>query len=188
MRAEVILVRHAQPLIPSPGGPDDYHRPLTDTGIAQAERLVDDLAHFKPSLIASSPYLRATQTIEPTARASGMPVQTDHALREWDSGLGPTPDYARHHAKSWANPHSTRPGGESLQQLTERATAALESLARQHPDGTVIVGSHGTFISRALVGFGLSTIDWSFSHAMPMPAIYHLHVTDRGIRATGPGL
>ncbi|MEV8442151.1 histidine phosphatase family protein [Actinosynnema sp. NPDC051121] len=188
MRAEVILVRHAQPLIPSPDGPDDYHRPLTEAGIAQADRLVEDLTRIRPSLIASSPYLRAIQTVEPTARAMGMPVQCDHDLREWDSGLEPTPDYARHYAESWANPHFARPSGESLQQLTDRATAILRSLARQHPNRTVVVGSHGTFIARALIGFGLTTIDWPFSRAMPMPAIYRLHFSDRGTQAIGPGL
>ncbi|WP_447007220.1 histidine phosphatase family protein [Saccharothrix isguenensis] len=188
MRAELILVRHAEPLLPSPGGPDDYHRQLTEVGIAQAERLIDGLVQTMPSVIASSPYLRAMQTVEPTARATGMTIQTHHDLREWDSGLEPTPDYARHYAESWADPHSARPDGESLQQLTDRATAVLRSLARQHPNGTVIVGSHGTFICRALVGFGFATIDWPFSHGMPMPAIYHIHFTDRGIRATGPGL
>jgi 2,3-bisphosphoglycerate-dependent phosphoglycerate mutase len=56
---------------------------LTKAGIVQAERLVEDLAQVKPSLIASSPYLRAIQTVEPTAQAVGMPVQTHHDLREW---------------------------------------------------------------------------------------------------------
>ncbi|HEX4222131.1 MAG TPA: histidine phosphatase family protein [Pseudonocardiaceae bacterium] len=60
---------------------------MTEAGIAQAELLVDDLAQTEPSLIASSPYLRAVQTVEPTARAVGMPVHTEHDLREWDSGL-----------------------------------------------------------------------------------------------------
>lgn len=188
MRADIVVVRHAQPLIPYPGGPDDYHRPLTEAGLAEAERLAEDLARLQPGLIASSPYLRAIQTVEPTARASGMPVHTDHDLREWDSGLEPTPDYARHYAKNWADPSVARPGGESLRQLTDRATAILRSLARQHPDRTVVVGSHGTFIARALIGFGLTTVDWRFSRTMPMPAIYRLRFTDRGTQATGPGL
>jgi 2,3-bisphosphoglycerate-dependent phosphoglycerate mutase len=154
MSADIILVRYTQPLIPSPGGPDDYHRPLTEAGIEHAERLVEDLAQVKPGPIASSPYLRAVQTVEPLACAVGMPVQT----------------------------------GESLRQLTDRATAIFRSLARQHQDRTVVVGSHGTFICRALVGFGEITLDWPFSRAMPMPAIYRIHVTDHGTQATGPGL
>jgi 2,3-bisphosphoglycerate-dependent phosphoglycerate mutase len=186
MRTEIILVRHAQSAIPYPGGPDEYHRPLTETGLAQAEHLVTDLADVTPSLIASSPYLRAVQTIEPFSQAMNMAIRSEHELREWDSGLEPTPDYLRHYTESWDNPHLARPGGESLHQFTERVATVLASLARQHPDGTVVIGSHGTFVSRALISFGVTTVDRSFIRSMPMPAIYRLHLTDHGVRATGP--
>ncbi|MGZ3142112.1 histidine phosphatase family protein [Lentzea chajnantorensis] len=188
MRAEVVLVRHARSTPPRRGGPDEYRRPLTTEGLAQAEHLVAHLAGIEPSLIASSPYLRAVQTVEPFARALGLPVRTGHDLREWDSGIDPTPDYARHYAESWANPHFARPGAESLHQLTARATAVLTSLAREHGDGPVVIGSHGTFVSRALVGFGVDTVDHSFSQAMSMPAIYRLRFTDHGVEVSGPGL
>ena len=176
----IVLVRHAESVYPTPDGPDEYHRPLTDVGLAQAEDLVEELAALEPDLVASSPYLRAVQTIEPVARAVGLPVHTDHALREWDFGIPPTPDYVRYYEESWADPDFARPGAESLRRLTDRATAALRALARH---GTVIVGSHGTFVSRALIGFGVP-VDWPFSRDMPVPAIYRIAGTD----ITGPGL
>lgn len=188
MRGEVVLVRHAESVRPRPGGPDEYRRPLTAAGIAQADGLVADLAWVTPALIVSSPYLRAVHTIEPFARAVGMPIRIERDLREWDSGVQPTPDYARYYAESWTNPHVARPGAESLDQLTERATAMLTSLARQHCGSTVVVGSHGTFVSRALVGFGLTTVDWMFSRSMPMPAIYRLRFDCGEVHANGPGL
>ncbi|MFI9381590.1 histidine phosphatase family protein [Kutzneria sp. NPDC052558] len=175
---EIVLVRHAESVVPTPDGPDEYRRPLTETGHAQAAHLIEELAAIKPDLIAASPYLRAVQTVEPLARALGLPVRTDHALREWDSGLELTPDYARHYEASWADPDFARPGGESLNQLTARAMSILRSFT-----GAVVIGSHGTFVARALAGFGVP-VDWPFSQAMPMPAIYR--ITDAGI--TGPGL
>lgn len=177
----IVLVRHAEPVYPTAGGPDDYHRPLTETGHAQASGLVAELSAVKPALIASSPYLRAVQTVEPLARALGRPVHTDHELREWDAGFEPTPDYVRYYEESWADPDFARPGGESLNQLTVRATKALAELAERY--GTVVVGSHGTFVSRALVGFGLP-MDWPRSRDMPMPAVYR--VADGEI--AGPGV
>jgi 2,3-bisphosphoglycerate-dependent phosphoglycerate mutase len=174
----IVLVRHAESVHPTPGGPDEYHRPLAETGLAQAEELVEELAALKPDRIVASPYLRAVQTVQPLAKALGLPVHTDHELREWDSGLEPTPDYARHYEASWADPSFARPGGESLNQLTERAVSILRSFT-----GTVVIGSHGTFVARALAGFGVP-VDWPFSDAMPMPAIYL--IADTGI--TGPGL
>ena len=181
MDGTILLVRHAVPHVPEAGGPDDHHRDLTEDGRRQAEALAAMLP--RPARIVSSPYLRAVRTVEPLARAYGMDVETDHELREWESGLEPTPDFARHYAASWADPAMARPGGESLQQLSARATAALGGLG-----GVVVVGSHGTFIARALVGFGVRGVDWPFAAAMPMPAVYELRFTRSGVVATGPGL
>lgn len=188
MPSEVVLVRHATPFTPERGGPDEYHRSLTEGGFEQAAQLTGELVAMQPAAVMSSPYLRAVQTVEPTARALGMAVRTRRELREWDSGFEPGPDYVRQHAQSWADPQFARPGGESLQQLSDRATSALISLARQHSRRTVVIGSHGTFICRALVGFGVE-VDWRpFSRAMPMPAIYRVSLTAHGARAAGPGL
>jgi 2,3-bisphosphoglycerate-dependent phosphoglycerate mutase len=41
----------------------------------------------------------------------------------------------------------------------------------------VLAATHGTFISRALFGFGMLA-DWTFWQRMPMPAIYRLRFTD----------
>jgi len=173
---DIVLVRHAQPFVPTPGGPDEYHRSLTEDGLAAAERLVELLAEPVPAAIVSSPYLRAVQTVAPLARALGLPIHTDHTLREWDHGLEPTPDYARHFAASWADPAFARPGGESLQAPTDRAVAALTAVAHEYPGRTVVVGSHGTFIAQALVGFEWADVDWSFARNMSMPAIYRVLV------------
>lgn len=143
-RCTIVLVRHAQPFMPEPGGPGDYERSLTPQGLSQAEKLATDWAMPEPALIVSSPSLRAIQTVEPLARLADLPVHTDPDLR-------------------------------------------VRSLAGEHPGGIVVVGSHGTFISRALLGFGRS-VDWPFCAAMPMPAIYRLHITEDQVVATGPGL
>ncbi|MEV6221742.1 histidine phosphatase family protein [Nocardia fluminea] len=85
-------------------------------------------------------------------------------------------------SENFATPHSVRADGECLDQLSRRAAAALFALADRHYDGTVIVGSDGTFIAQALVGFGF-TVDWEFTYAMPMPAIYRLDLTDDQVHA-----
>jgi 2,3-bisphosphoglycerate-dependent phosphoglycerate mutase len=163
----VYLVRHAAPVIPTPEGPDDMHRPLSAEGCEQARRLAPWLVALEPTRFASSPYPRAVQTIEPAARQCGLPVQTDRRLREWDSGLEPSPDFARFFAESWDDPDLARPGGESLRLLSARALAALDD----YRDGVTIIGSHGTFISRALAGCGLP-VDWDWHRSMPMPAVF----------------
>lgn len=187
VRSSIVLVRHARSVPPAPGGPGDYQRPLTERGRVQATGLTDCLADLEPGAIVSSPYLRAVQTLEPAARLLGLPVHIDERLREWDSGIEPAPDYKRHYAESWARPRWARPGAESLNELTERAVGALTDLADSAGRPT-LVGSHGTFISRALLGLGCSGIDWDFHRGMPMPAVYQLDFDIRGVHATGPGL
>ncbi|TLF98179.1 histidine phosphatase family protein [Nocardia cyriacigeorgica] len=188
MRPTVLLVRHADAGIPRADGPDDHHRALTSSGRDAARQLVPELLALGPTAVVSSPYLRAVQTVAPIAQAAGLAVRTDPALREWDSGIPPAPDYARWYAQSWAQPEMARPGGESLRQLSARAVSALNRWA----DGTcgpLVVGSHGTFIACALAGYGIAGIGWPFVRAMPMPAIYRLGFGPGGaVVVAGPGL
>lgn len=181
----LVLVRHAHPHLPAPDGPDDLHRGLTPEGEAEAAALAESLAATAPVRVVSSPYLRAVQTVRPLAAVLGLTVETDHDLREWASGIDPRPDYARFYAESWADPDRIRPGGESLADLSARAVDALTALAG---DRTVVVGSHGTFVARALVGFGLTGLGWEFCRRMPMPAVYRLCLGPGRVVARGPGL
>ncbi|WP_109529283.1 MULTISPECIES: histidine phosphatase family protein [Nocardia] len=189
MRSSIFLVRHAQSVPPTPNGPTEYQRPLTEEGRTQANQLADSLADLNPGVVMSSPYLRAIQTLEPSARQWNLPIHTDQQLREWDSGIEPTPHYERLYEQSWARPRWARPGAESLHELTERAVQTLTDIIEEPPPGCrVIIGSHGTFISRALIGLGFPGIDWAFQQAMPMPAVYRLQFGDSSVHAVGPGL
>ncbi|MBF6454304.1 histidine phosphatase family protein [Nocardia cyriacigeorgica] len=188
MRPTLLLVRHADAGIPRADGPDDHRRALTAAGRRSARRLVCELLACGPTVVASSPYLRAAQTVAPTAQAAGRAVRTDSALREWDSGIAPTPDYARWYARSWARPETARPGGESLRQLSERAVSALSRWA-EAAGGPIVVGSRGMFIAAALAGYGIAGIGWPFVRALPMPAIYRLEFDPSGaVVVAGPGL
>lgn len=65
--------------------------------------------------------------------------------------------------------------------------AAITTLLARHHDATVMIGSHGTFIARTLVGLGIP-VDWAFCQAMPMPAVYQIRFNAHQVRAAGPGL
>ncbi|TWP53475.1 histidine phosphatase family protein [Lentzea tibetensis] len=175
MSAALVLIRHAQSVPPRSGVPDDPDRPLTSAGEAAARALVPELAALNPAAVLSSPLRRAIQTVQPTADHLGLPVITRHELREWDSGLVPSDDYADDYARAWADPAGRAGGGESLDELSARALAALRRIEREHPGRTVLIGSHGTFVSRALAALG-HDVDWPFSRAMPMPAIYRVTI------------
>lgn len=166
------MVRHAQSVPPRLGVPDDDQRPLAPAGLEAAE-LVARLVPLAPVAVLSSPQLRAVQTVDPTADALGLEVTTWPELREWESGLLPSAGWEIYYARSWARPDTAHGAGESLDALTARAGKALARMAAEYPDATVLVGSHGTFLSRALIAAGQEA-DWGFCRAMPMPAVYEV--------------
>jgi 2,3-bisphosphoglycerate-dependent phosphoglycerate mutase len=90
---------------------------------------------------------------------------------------------------SWADPGFAFGDGESLNQLTQRAVDGVRALAAEHAGRRVLVGSHGTFVARALFAFGVP-VDWPFSRDMPMPAVYHLRFAEQHGQpeVLGPGL
>ena len=161
---------------------------LADKGWRQAEGISELYRAFRVTRILSSPYLRTVQTVRPTAEALGLAVETRWDLREWTSGIEPTPDYARHFAHSWEHPDSARPGGESLAAFSDRVRRALTAVAAEHPGGVVLIGTHGTFAGRTLSATGHS-VGWGFLKTMPMPAVHRVQWGgDHPIEATGPGL
>ena len=72
----LFLVRHAEA---APGEPDEL-RPLTPAGRAAARALGERLATERPTLVVSSPLLRARETAEQIARAADAPQETDDRL------------------------------------------------------------------------------------------------------------
>lgn len=188
MTVTLVLVRHANSVVPTPGGPDELTRPLRESGLAQARDLVRELITLHPTAVLSSPYLRAVQTVQPTADALGLTVETRWDLREWDSGLAPTPDYIRHYSHSWDHPDHVRPGGESLTALSGRVLRVLTAVAEEHKGGVVLIGTHGTFAARTLLAAG-HDVTWTFVEAMPMPAVYRVRWGDgHPIETLGSGL
>jgi phosphohistidine phosphatase SixA len=79
---KVYLVRHASAGKRSEWQGDDRLRPLDARGVKQAEKLVEQLQDAAFERIVSSPYARCVQTVEPPARARGLPLETDEALAE----------------------------------------------------------------------------------------------------------
>lgn len=78
------LVRHAEA---APGEPDEL-RVLTSRGRAQARELGARLAAERPAAVLSSPLLRARETAEAVARASGAPVVVDERLASGATAAG----------------------------------------------------------------------------------------------------
>ncbi len=78
----IYLIRHAEAGDRTSWNGTDFLRPLTDAGRFQASRLVELLgdAHF--SRIASSPFIRCMQTVEPLSSHLQLLIEPVDALAE----------------------------------------------------------------------------------------------------------
>ena len=121
--------------------------PLTDLGHAQAAAGAAELAALGPGALISSDLLRARQTAEHCARATGLPVAVTPALREQGYGvLEGRPSRELWDVVDWTDPHWAAEGGESLARLHGRVAAYLEQLRAEPPADVVALVTHGDTI------------------------------------------
>jgi probable phosphoglycerate mutase len=144
----------------------DLDPSLTDHGHWQAEQVARAVAPLEPVALYCSPKLRARQTADPIARATGLKPAIEDGLREiaygrWE-GLReadirisePAAVAAWHDDPSLVSP----PGGETAYQIAARALPVVELVRERHKTGHVVLVSHKAtvrVIACALLGIPL---------------------------------
>jgi probable phosphoglycerate mutase len=159
---EVWLVRHADCY---EGMSVRVDPPLSALGRKQAELLAKRLRKLQPSAIYSSPYRRALET----ARTIADDVHVDDRLIEMAMDLG---DGGELNFK------------ELPDSVIERMSAAIDDIARNHPDERVIVVAHGA----AMIVFLTHVLRLEPGHLRILPYFTSVNVVrvlgDRQIVAT----
>lgn len=149
----IFLIRH---------GETDWNRrgllqgtsdiPLNGAGRRQAAELAERLAGVRLDAAYTSPLRRARDTAAAVlARHPGVALATVPELREISYGLwqgrGLAPAGRCNPGLEWrwrGDPWGVRfPGGETLDEVRERAGAAWDRIAAAHPGQTVLVSGHG---------------------------------------------
>lgn len=177
MRRRLLLVRH---------GVTDWNRegrfqgyqdpPLSTDGLGEARMLAERLASSpveRPARIVTSPLRRASQTAAAIAAAlpgDALAVEADPRLRELGQGEweGRThaeleiSDAERYAAWRHSSPRRPPPGGESLEDATERVGSALDEILADGDVGawpTCLVAHGGSLriAARRLLGMDLQT-------------------------------
>jgi broad specificity phosphatase PhoE len=59
-----------------------FFAPLTETGLSNAQTLVDKLKEVNINLIFSSPFIRTLQTVYPYVKESGLKINLEYGLSE----------------------------------------------------------------------------------------------------------
>jgi broad specificity phosphatase PhoE len=148
----LLLVRHGQSEWNAAGLMQGQtgHIPLTPLGHTQAAAAAGELAGLGPGALFSSDLLRAVQTAEHCARATGLPIVTSPALREQGYGeLEGRPSRDLWDVVDWADAHWSAPGGESLAELHGRVEAFLKDLSAEPPADVIALVTHGDTIRAA---------------------------------------
>jgi 8-oxo-dGTP diphosphatase len=131
----------------------DDLRPLSGRGLRQADILGEVLGPAA-NAVYSSPSLRCRQSVEPLARAAGVPLVVDHRLSEALGFAEPT---------SWVNgvfaPIGASIGGAWA---AGRAAGAIFPLAKRHAGEHVVACSHSDVIPAVL-----SYLAAAYSTALP---------------------
>jgi len=140
-------------------------RPLTETGRIQAECLADRLAETPIDVIYSSDLRRAADTARIVGERLGTPVRLDAELREVDVGSwqGLSREDVENRSpeafRRWRDGGTGWEHGETYEAMAERVMAALRRIACAHPDGHLLLVSHGgaiRAIHAAALGIGVS--------------------------------
>jgi len=115
--------------------------PLSETGRRQAATLRERLSGYEFALVLTSPLQRARDTCE--AAGLGAAAQVEPDLREFDYGSyeGLTTDQIREERPAWSIWRDGAPGGETPDQVGERADRVIARALEA--DGDVAVFAHG---------------------------------------------
>ena len=126
---------------------------LNEEGRAQARALVQRFEGVELDAIVCSPQPRTRQTAQPLAAARGMGIQVHAGFDEVDMGDWVGLSFVQLDAvgapwRHWVERRGSAqpPNGEHFAEVPKRAMAALRELRAQHPEGTVLVVSHGDVV------------------------------------------
>jgi glucosyl-3-phosphoglycerate phosphatase len=175
-------------------GHADVH--LNTVGRAQAAAVAPVLAAFGPARLWSSDLARAMQTASYVAAATGLSVEPDARLREYDvgkrSGLTRAEfaaSFPQEYAAWLAEDQSHLvPGEETTQQVRDRVVPALrDCLASLEPGETGIAVLHGACLKVAVMG--LLDWPWELSQSLQGPencgyCVLSEHAVRGGLRLT----
>jgi 2,3-bisphosphoglycerate-dependent phosphoglycerate mutase len=168
---ELLVIRHGQSeadVLKRMEGRADF--PLTELGLAQAERLADWIArNYPPDDILSSPLKRAAKTAEIIGRRCGVPVMLDEDLMEYNNGMlagmpveeaafryPVPPEYKKAYIRYY--------GQETMIEFRTRGETALARIIHEYPqDSRVAIVSHGGMINMLFRSFLRLPVDTNCS-------------------------
>lgn len=167
----LILVRHGE----SSGNRErifatsPHDLPLTELGYAQARVAARRIAQlFRPRIVISSAYVRASETSRVIAASLGVPLDIQLDLHEREVGVHRGRSYdSFHQAPDYdaKRPWVWKPqGGESYEEVQARVGPIMDRLAKVHRDLDIVIVSHGGVMTTL---WAYAAGSWDEAHVPP---------------------
>ena len=165
------FIRHAETIYRPED--EDFNRPLSEKGIADAKRLIDKFKNIKIEKIYSSPYLRALNTVKGIAEQKELDIEIIDNLRERKVADNYIDDFQTFSTSQWKDFKYSLPGGESLKEVQKRGLKVLNKIIDNHQDEdiNIIAGGHGTWLGVILNYFD-KKYDYDYWKKLKMPDIF----------------
>lgn len=182
---QLLVIRHGQTdwsLTGRHTGRTDIE--LTDVGRNEATATARTLAGWNLEHAYTSPLVRARETAELVNPACGLTV--DDSLVEWDYGVyeGESTPQTRERVPEWSVWTHEIVGGESVEQVGERADVFLRRFDAEVLEGNAVVFAHGHFLAILIARWcGLPAVEGRrFALATATVSLLGSHREDRVIR------
>lgn len=140
----VYFVRHAEPNYENH---DDRSRELSAKGLRDRRLVTQFLSGKAVSVVLSSPYKRAADTIREFAESRKLEIGMVEDFRERKIDTVWIEDFTEFCRKQWEDFSYKLSDGESLGEVQKRNVSALNKVLEQYEGKTIVVGSHGTALS-----------------------------------------
>jgi 2,3-bisphosphoglycerate-dependent phosphoglycerate mutase len=169
MDTSIYFVRHAHSVYT----PDELGRPLSEQGIQDAKKVTNILKNEKIEVVISSPYKRAVQTVEGTAKLFDVPIKVVEDFKERELSLTSVDDFEYAITKVWEDFNFAWEGGESNIQAQNRGVKALHRVLQEYTGKNIAIGTHGNLMAITMNYFD-TAFGFRFWKQVDMPDIYKL--------------
>ena len=141
---------------------------LSQAGRQQAKKLASFFKDQNIQHIISSPYIRAVDSIQPTAQCKNIPITIDERLTERALSSSNLPNWLELLEETFTDLDLKLDGGESSREATDRAIKVVN----ESPNNCVLV-THGNLMSLILKHFddSIGFQDWK---SLSNPDVYML--------------
>lgn len=172
MHSKIYMIRHAES--PYVNG-FEKTRGLSKAGKDAADKIASIFKEIDIDSIYSSDYVRAIKTVEPIANQKNIKIIELAQLRERllkpEEVVLPYDDFIDAIRKSYNDHSFSLEGGESVDEVQNRAIPVIRSILENHKGKNIVIGTHGNVMTMIMKYYD-EKYDFEFWKQTSTPDVY----------------